>query len=251
MKTSIFSILFVLSSFFCFAANAAAPAETLASSERMPFNKGERILFGIYSNGIRVGSGELRYLGVKKEGLLTGQKIYFKATTFSIWDGEDIFGLLDFSAPMRVERFVRLFGKKEEISEFYAKDGLSVRIEKKSGEVFSEETIVSSAPLTNVLLLIYRLRLDPNIAVGREYDIVLPTQKFKLLVKGRRRLKVPLGVFEVFYVESEPSKYRFWITADEHRLPVRIQGVIGGGMVYLAATGISSASSLETPPLEP
>lgn len=203
------------------------------------FEDGEIIKFGIYSYGLRVGSGELNYLGLKEENGKKYQHIVFKASTLSVQDEDSVEGDLSFSHPLKVDRNVSLFGKKELISELYSEDRKTVNISKTVNAVLqSPERITSQEKLTNVFLLIYSLRNDKEIKVGRVYPINLPTQKFELIVDSRKKIKVPLGEFDVFYLESRPPKYKIWLQAQNSRLPVRIQGLVAGGMVYLAATEV-------------
>jgi hypothetical protein len=160
-------------------------------------------------------------------------------TALSVRDAEDVLGELDFSAPVRVERKVRLMGRDESISEDYAVDKKTVTIAKSvNNGPAKTEAIRSESGLGNVLLLIYFLRNDSTMQEGKVYRICLPTQKFDLFVKGKRKIRVPLGVFDTFYIESKPAKYKIWLSSDANRTPVRIQGFVPVGMVYLAATSV-------------
>jgi hypothetical protein len=76
------------------------------------------------------------------------------------------------------------------------------------------------------------------MTVGKVYKIVLPTQRLDLIVKDIRRLRVPLRESEVFYIESVPAKYKIWLSCDKNKTPLRIQGLISVGSVYLAATNV-------------
>lgn len=203
------------------------------------FSDGEQIKFGIYSYGVRVGSGQLDYLGRKKEDGAWSTRIIFKASTLSVRDKDEVWGTADFLYPVKVERSVTLLGKDEVIIEKYAQDKKSVVISKSVNKSAPKiDTINSEEELCNVLLLIYRLRNDDGIDVGKIYKINLPTQKFDLVVHSRKKIKVPLGEFDVYCIESQPPKYRIWLQAQGSRIPVRIQGLVAGGMVYLAATDI-------------
>jgi hypothetical protein len=213
---------------------------SFAAEDQGAFRAGERIKFGVYSSGIRTGSGELVYHGLKDRGSGMFQHIAFNVTTLSVRDQDIIYGTSDFGYPVRVERKVRLFGRDEEIIENYAPDHRSVALKKSvHGKEVPDQVIESDEGLGNVLLLLYNLRNDKELKIGQVYKIVLPTQKFDLRVKDRRRLKTPLGVFDAFYLESQPAKYRIWMSSREDRLPLRIQGLIAGGMMYLLATEVS------------
>jgi len=236
--------------FFC-ARSSSAPAtafqERHAAGPGAPgavktvFSTGEKISFGVYSNIVKVGSGSLTYAGILKGPGDVWQHVKLQVETLSVSDTDEVYGSLDFTLPHKVDRRVRLFGRDEVIEEIYASGNKSVTISKsKNGQAEPPETITSDSALENVLLLIYRLRNDPALAVGRTYAVNLPTQKFELTVKSKMSLKVPLGKFQVFYIESKPSKYRIWLTDDQQRIPVRIQGLVSFGMVYMAATAVET-----------
>ena len=239
--------------FFC-GRSASTPAMPTAKARGKPsavqkapvavktvFPSGETISFGVYSNIVKVGSGALTYAGVVEGHHDVWQHVRLHVETLSVNDTEEVYGSKDFILPHKVERYVRLFGRQEVIGEIYAPGNKSVTISKSTnGKAEPPETIASDSALENVLLMIYRLRNDPELAVGRTYAVNLPTQKFELTVKSKTSLKVPLGKFQVFYIESKPSKYKIWMTDDEKRIPIRIQGLVSFGMVYMAATAVET-----------
>ena len=205
------------------------------------FKTGESIRFGAYSNGIKVGFGSLVYRGQEVLRSEQTQHVEFQVSSFTVNDKEDVYGAVDFSSPILVNRNVSLFGRNEIISEDYAADRKSVKILKKvnNAPVVTQD-IASRVELNNVLLFIYKLRNDPELKVGKSYRIALPTQVFELIVRAQRNLRVPLGVFKTFYIESDPPKYKIWLKTDKDRAPIRIQGFIGAGLVYLSAIEISN-----------
>lgn len=234
-------------------ANIVTLSKTWAAPEsavpQNTFPDREKLFFGVYSNGIRAGQGEMFYAGIDQKAGTPLQRLLFRVSTFSVKDEEDILGTIDFRAPVRVSRSVRVFGKAESIQETYAPDRRSVTIRKTiNGRVSPDNKIVSAQDLGNVLLLLYRLRNDPFLAIGQSYDINLPTQQFKLRVVDKRMLKSPLGRYEAFYLESTPPKFKIWLKTTPDRLPLRIQGLIAGGMLYLATTRVAVEPSAATTP---
>lgn len=229
--------------FGCFAGDykSLPPSGRPQTGEPNVFQTGERIKFGVYSTAIKVGSGELLYEGpVAKDGELL-QHVVFKVSTISVRDEDSVYGSLDFARPVRVERSIRIFGKDELIGEKYAKDGRSVLISKSiNGADPVDQTIASSEELGNILLLIYKLRNTNGLRDSGPFKIVLPTQTFELYVKNVRKIKTPLGLFNAIYLESRPAKYRIWLSDTPDRLPLRIQGLVAGGMLYLVATNVSN-----------
>ena len=203
------------------------------------FKSGESIFFGVYAKGIKVGSGKMVYQGIVNLNGQNLQHITFTVSTFSVQDEENIYGAVDFSRPVLVKRKIRLFGKDEEILEEYSHDKKSVRISKSVNRgVPAVQILGSQTEMNNVLLLIYSLRNDHTVKVGASYKIVLPTQSFDIKVINSRKIKVPLGVYDTYYLQSVPSKYRLWLNSGKDRLPVRIQGLVAGGMMYLAITEV-------------
>lgn len=208
------------------------------------FPDNEKIKFGVYSNGLKVGSGELFYGGLKIEEGDRLQRVLFQVSTLSVKDREDIRGTIDFSAPVRVSRSVRLFGRDESIQEVFSPDYRHVQIRKSvDGKDAPDVNISSDKEFGHVLLFLYRLRNDKDLAPGKVYDVNLPTQRFKMKVVDTRVLRSPLGRHQTFYLESSPPKYKIWLKTTPDRLPVRIQGLIGAGLMYLAATEVTTDPS--------
>lgn len=236
-------LVFQFREFGCYALDnkASTISQELQAKEPNAFQPGERIRFGVYSTAIKVGSGELLYEGpVAKDGELL-QHVVFKVSTISVRDEDSVFGTLDFARPLRVERSIRIFGKDELIVEKYAQDGRSVLISKSiNGAGPVDQTIASREELGNILLLIYKLRNTTGLRDGGPFKIVLPTQTFELYVKNVKKIKTPLGLFDAIYLESRPAKYRIWLSDTPDRLPLRIQGLVAGGMVYMVATNVSN-----------
>lgn len=243
------ALFFILySDFRSFSVYAREAQESASSKEGTPasgdmepnvFKNQETVKFGIFSGGVRVGSGQLSYLGASVSDGNLFQHIRFQATTFSVVDHEDVYGTSDFASPARVERYVKLLGRKERIVENYARDARSVIIKKNlNGRDLPAQKIASPDSLRNVLLFLYKIRNERDLKVGSVFKIALPTQKFDLIVREKRKIRVPLGLFEAFYLESRPAKYRIWLSTARDRVPLRIQGLVAGGGAYLAATEI-------------
>lgn len=256
MKTSFLALRLCLASFFlflilavrdagCFSPQVQQTPEPQKSPAPRPaipanvFRDRETIKFGVYATGLRVGSGLLSYEGLDDSSGLPLQHIIFRVSTLSVEDTEEVFGTPDFKSPVRVVRRIKLFGKKENIVEEYSPDVHSVEITKKIGVAEpTKQKIAVDGSLQNVLLLVYRLRNLKDLKVGGVFEIILPTQRFDLLVRDRRAVRVPLGTFDAFYLESRPPKYRIWLSTSEERIPLRLQGLIAGGAAYLAASEI-------------
>jgi hypothetical protein len=222
--------------------NLASSTSLADSPSTNTFKPEESIRFGVYSNGIKVGSGTLAYHGQKILGQEKIQYVELLVSSLTINDREVVFGENDFSSPIKVERHINLFGRNELIYEDYEKDKKSVLISKRvNNSSFLTQRIQSQEKLSNVLLSIYKLRNDPDLKVGNSYRIVLPTQVFDFIVRDQRNLHVPLGSFKAFYIESNPPKYKIWLNNDKEKTPLRLQGFVGAGLVYLAAIEVTNS----------
>lgn len=241
--TGVFCLVILASALFTMRlrfGNAAFSGKSDKASSEDVFSVGETINFGVYSNIINVGSGKLVYLGSAGKEPRQMQRVRLEVNALSVKDKEDIYGSRDFSYPVKVERDIVLFGRHEKILEKYSQENKKLDITKTSAEGVKSWSITSKEPFENVVLMIYNLRNSKDFRIGKEYKINLPTQKFSLIVRKKTTLKVPLGKFEVFYIESKPAKYKIWVSADQKRLPLRIQGLISFGMLYLAATSVET-----------
>ncbi len=199
------------------------------------FKDKETLIFNAYSNGIMSGEGRLVYHGVTELDNGRLQRVTLSVQALSMKDDEEIFGSEDFSAPVKVIRQVRVFGRDESIVETYAPDRKSVVIEKSvNGEARPALTLKTDYELGNLLLMLYRIRSSKEMNIGDSYRFSLPTQEFDLFIKAKRRVKVPMGTYDAFILESRPSKYVIWISVDEERIPLRIKGMVPLGLVYLA-----------------
>ena len=80
-----------------------APGSGQASMGRSEnvFGANETVKFGVYSNGIKVGSGEISYKGLVDLNKNKAQNIILKVSTFSLQDKENVFSSEDFSSPVR------------------------------------------------------------------------------------------------------------------------------------------------------
>ena len=68
-----------------------------------------------------------------------------------------------------------------------------------------------------------------NLEIGWSFDVNLPQRKYKITLAAIELLKVPAGEYLAYYFESEPKQIGIWISKDEHRLPLKIEGT--GGMI--------------------
>jgi hypothetical protein len=52
----------------------------------------------------------------------------------------------------------------------------------------------------------------------------LPNREFKIELTSIDEVAVPAGTYKAFHFQSLPRQIEIWITADERRIPIKIQG---------------------------
>ena len=197
-----------------------------------PFRQGEKFQFGIYQFGIKIGDAVIAYHGSEQIDGKNLIHVSLEAKGPAIFDREDIYGDPQTFLPVLVKRKVKVFGKDENITERYNKNGNRVVI------VYEEEnkasqTLESEQPLNNIILFLYYLRFRPELEVEDTFKFSLPTIDLQMQVAKKSRIKVPKGTFESFYVHSVPSRFKAWLRVED-KIPLRIDGAVGFGKTYLA-----------------
>src|SRR3990167_3482677 len=148
--------------FFCQlpAQSASIPNKTLS------FAPGEKILFSIKKMGLKVGEASLAFHGLTKLGEKEIFLIVFKATAMNFFDEEKIFVDPQTFYPIKVQRELNIWGKKEKITEEYFPEKGIVKITKNANGKTSEQTIKKRGTLDNIYSFIYRYRTQGQFRIG-------------------------------------------------------------------------------------
>jgi len=190
---------------------------------------GEKINYDLFLGGVKVGTAEYHhvrktYLNEKLVDLIT---FYTQAVSFK--DRETIYCDSSTFLPLVVERKISKPIKPEKIREVYDQENFKLTITKQRfGESVTE--IKSDAPIHNSIILPFFVRNTPNLTVGWTFVANLPQGKYMIKLIGVEQVETPAGEFEAYYFESEPSKIKIWISTDDNRIPLRIDGT--GGIGY-------------------
>lgn len=207
--------------------------ESKSDIKEYPFNAGEKLYYGIYSAGLKVGSATITYLGPKVINGKVASFITLEARAPGFYDSEKIYGDIETSLPIRIEREVRLFGKDINIIEDYDHEKMEVVISRNSQNA-DQEVIKSEDRINNIILLLYQFRYKKDYKCGDKLQFNLPTKQLEMLVDEERRIKVPYGRYDSIFIRSIPPRFKVWFRNDKDRIPLRIQGAIGFGNTYLA-----------------
>ncbi|MFH1655305.1 MAG: DUF3108 domain-containing protein [Candidatus Omnitrophota bacterium] len=206
---------------------------TQIHNSESPFKEDERLLFRVKMGFLTVGRSQLIFKGKTK---LDGREVYLikfitRATNFI--DTETIYTDPISFLPLRVQRDIKMFGKKIDIVEEYNQKEKFVKITRTEAGKTDEQIIRSDNNLDSIICLIYLYRIPGKIELGKTMTINLPLKRIKVKVENIRNIRVPAGNFDAFIMKSEPKGYNFWFGTGENRLPLSIDGAIRFGSARL------------------
>jgi len=205
----------------------------LNKTAERPFKDGEKLIFRVKLGFLTVGRSQLIFEGKSK---LDGKKVYlikFNTKTKSFVDNETIYVDPDKFLPLRVERDIKMFGRKIDIVEEYNQKEKYVKITRTESGKTEEKIIRSDGEIDSILCLIYLYRMPGSIEIGKTMSINLPLKKINIKVKNIRNAWVPAGEFDTYVLESQPRGYNFWFDTSKNRLPLSVNGAITFGNARL------------------
>lgn len=222
------------------------PSSLKAQEESfLPFLEGEKIVYAIKKLGIKAGEAVLNFNGIKK---LDGRDVYvitFTSQGFNFFDEEKIYVDPKSFLPVRVERDLDIFGKKEKITEYYEPDNERVRIVKTAKGKTTEQIIPKRGPIDNIYCFIYRYRRDGRFQIGDTLEVHLPTTDVTLSLVEEKKIKAGGRDFDAFFMQSTPKKYKIWFDSGAEKIPLRIDGAVGFGKTAMIMTEYFRSSPKE------
>jgi hypothetical protein len=202
--------------------NKNSQAETMIAD--LPFKKGEKLVYDLYSAGIRVGKSVLIFNGEKE---LDGQKVYhisFSTELPFFKDYEEIYADKETFLPIKIKRRIKKIGGfSETIEEEYDQSDFTVDITRKSTFSSNKITIKKDSPVYNAILLTYYYRANPYIADINNFRAVLPTLDFYINMSGEETVETLSGKYIVDVFSSKPPKFTFYLSKDKNRVPIKIK----------------------------
>ncbi|UCH12890.1 MAG: DUF3108 domain-containing protein, partial [Candidatus Omnitrophota bacterium] len=206
-------------------------SESFGETSELHFNYGEKFTY-LYTMGpLRAGSAELTFLG---KAAISGSQAYlirFESRVGTFYDLENIYAETENFYPVYIERKIKKFGIKTNIKERYDRKNYKVEIVK--GGFFGKKTevIKKQSPIHNSILLIYYCRRlsSSELKPGYEFDVVLPTDEFKVTLTRIEKIKVPAGNFQAYLFESNPERIRLWVATDKRRTPLKMENLTSFG----------------------
>lgn len=224
-----FNLIFISCVFLCALSSKvyAQVSPGLMDNQKQPFFVGEKIVYGIKQFGLPVGKTTLEFGGLRR---LDGRNVYlvtFTSSALNFFDEEKIYIDSVTFLPVRVERDLNIFGKKEKITEYYQPQNNIVRIVKVVRGKTTEQVIEKEGDLDNIYSFIYRYRKDGNFEIGDALTIKLPTKNVEIVLVKEGKLKAAGKSFDAYYMQSKQKEYKVWFDSGERKLPLRIDGSMG------------------------
>lgn len=194
------------------------------------FDESKVLNYSISFNGIP--SGHIRWVYLGKESI-AGKEVL----ALSIESETDILRLLNLvssekiyldaktNLPVKVERDVSLFGKKELIQEKYDQEAGKVTITRKVGEEsIKEEVYRQAVPIHNILELLYFFPEDIDLKQhqGQWMSFNLPNQRVEIRFNSKRSVTVNGQRKEAYFLEGKGARrFNLWL-CQENRLPLQL-----------------------------
>jgi len=190
---------------------------------------GEKITYRVRLGRLNLGKAVFKQLPKTELGGRNVNLITFETRLARFTDLEKIYSDPESFLPLRVERYVSTWPFPEKIIEDYDQGKFILVIKKFKNNKQRETVIKKDSVINNAILLPYYVRDIAKLEVGYNLIAGLPAQEFIIELVAIEEVEVPAGKFMAYRFESRPKKFKVWISADERRIPVKINGTIGLG----------------------
>lgn len=248
--------------FICFFTIALA-FSSLAQGIKDRFKGEEKLLYNIYFNGIPSGTMQWQYLGkdtvdgkvVDALGVDSDTSILF---FLNLEGKEKVFLDSQSHLPLKVQRDIVVFGKKEIIEEIYNQEEGYIKITK-SGSKKEERILQVDTPIHNILSLIYFFPKDIELKKDTELTFNLPTQKLKIRMDSFKELSTNGEKRKTYFLKGSGAKrFNLWLDEQE-RIPLKLEFLsVWGKLIITKAPkdqvdkstedlGVSSSESESSP----
>ncbi len=136
------------------------------------------------------------------------------------------------SLPLKVERDLKVFGKKEVIKEVYNQKEGYVELINKTTEV-KKSTIYQDKPIQNILALLYFFPDDIKLISGKWMNFNLPTCKIRIKFIKERILNIGKEKINTYFLIGRGAK-RFSLWLDKKtKLPLRLEFISFAGKITI------------------
>jgi hypothetical protein len=220
--------------------------EKIKTEGRTPFPVGEKLFFDVQYKGMKLGESVLTFHGERRIGEKDLYYITFHTELLAFEDREEIYAYKDTFLPFLISRDIKRMGALPlEILEEYDQDAFRVKIRKKSPFLTERFTIEKKGPIHNAVLLTYFYRTKPRIEDSHRESYFLPKAEFDLVLKEKKEVNTKIGRRTAYIFKGEPSNFKFWLSAGERRLPLKIDGhnILGYTFIIRSVAGAGTQDS--------
>lgn len=186
---------------------------------------GEIIVYDIMMGKLKLGTAVFRHLPDEDLNGKPVQVTQFDTRMVRFKDTEKIYSDPQTRLPVKVTREIQNLLKRENITEDYDQKAFKVAIGKRAGSRSSRFEIKKDRPIHNAILLPHYARDLPDLKEGMTFEANLPTRGYVMRVTGVEDVQAPAGMFKAYHLVSRPRQIEIWISADRHRIPLKIQGM--------------------------
>ncbi len=200
------------------------------------FEDKKKMIYNVYFNGIPSGVIEWEYLGIEVVKGKNAHVLSLDADTkilklLNLTSNDKVFLDVETYLPLRVERDVTCFGKKEFIEEIYNQEKGFVKILRHNFK--KEKIIYQDVPIQNILALLYFFPENIALKQGEWMSFNLPTQKVKMKLLKERVLKMEKEAKNTYFIIGRGAKrFNLWLDKDD-RMPLRLEFILPVGKVII------------------
>jgi len=190
----------------------------------VPDYVGEEIVYSIRLAGIHLGSAKFNYVAKERVNGRLLNLMTFRTRLAHFTDTETIYSDPETLLPVTVKRDIVNGIISEKITEEYDQENYTVTITKRRLLTKGEKIIEKDSVIHNAILLPHYVRRIPGLKIGQSFFVNLPTKELTIKITSIEDVKTPAGVYRAYRFESTPEEIIIWISADERKIPVKIQG---------------------------
>ncbi len=201
------------------------------------FGKERFLAYDVFFNGVPTGKIEWQYLGKEVVSGRNVDVILLNSDTnilklLNLESKEKVFVDSSTYLPLKVERDVVFFGKKEKIKEEYNQATGLITITKSNSS--EKETFLHAAtPIHNILSLLYFFPKDIELVKNKPLYFNLPTQKVTIKMLYENNIKIGKIKKDVYFLSGRGDKrFNLWLDKKE-RIPLKMEFIVPLGKITI------------------
>jgi hypothetical protein len=181
---------------------------------------GEKIIYTLSP----LGRAEYNDLGEVEIDGKRLNRVTFRTQIMGFDDTETIYSDTQNHLPVKVERDISKWSRKEHLIEQYDQTNFELTIDKfKKKKKVKHYSFKKDGLIQNAILLPFYLRGVNDLNIGWEIKVRVPDE-FTIRLESIEQIEVPAGKFMAYHFTSIPEKIEIWISKDDLRLPIKIKG---------------------------